>query len=135
VELEADYRRELYARYQIVFNRLYALANLPIRRFGHTLLTKGQFDAYMELLRTAHKPQNLDRLMCRSLVSVDWQGFLYDCDFNQMLNLSLSTADRRRAHLSDLESANWEGRAIRVAGHCYGCTAGAGSSCSGALAD
>lgn len=132
-ELEAAYRRELEQRYGIVFNRLYALANMPIRRFGSTLVTEGRFEAYMDLLRSAHNPENLERVMCRSLVSIDWQGYVYDCDFNQMLGLPLGAIGKPRVHLSELSGFAWEARPIAVAGHCHGCTAGVGSGCGGAL--
>jgi len=131
--LEADYKRVLGARYGIVFNRLYTLANMPIQRFGSTLISKGQFDDYLALLRNAHLDANLDGVMCRNLISVDWRGFVYDCDFNQMLDLPLMRVARERVHLSDLLAENLEGNPIRVAGHCFGCTAGQGSSCGGAL--
>src|SRR5580692_4865800 len=87
--LEADYRRELGGKFGIVFNRLFTLANMPIQRFGAILIAKGEFDRYMSLLRQAHRDDNLDGVMCRNLVSVDWRGYLYDCDFNQMLDLPL----------------------------------------------
>ena len=128
--LTADYKRILLERYGVVFNELYALANMPIQRFGSTLISKGQFDGYMTLLQGAHRPDNLPGVMCRSLVSVDYQGFLSDCDFNQMLKLPLGRPGR---HLRDLLDDDLEGRPIRVAGHCFGCTAGQGSSCGGAL--
>jgi radical SAM/Cys-rich protein len=131
--LEADYKRVLGERYGIVFNRLYTLANMPIQRFGAILISKGEFDRYLELLRHAHLDANLDHVMCRNLVSIDWRGYVYDCDFNQMLDLPLRHAARERVHLSDLLDAEIEGEPIRVAGHCYGCTAGQGSSCGGAL--
>ena len=133
--LEADYRRELEAHFGVRFNRLFALANMPIQRFGSTLVSKGQFGAYMRLLRDAHRTDNLDTVMCRSLVSVDWQGDLYDCDFNQMLGLRARLAGRERPTVADLLLHDAAGSAIRVADHCYGCTAGQGSSCGGALAD
>jgi radical SAM/Cys-rich protein len=133
-KLEADYKRILGEREGIVFNRLFALANMPIQRFGSTLVTKGQFGAYMELLRGAHREENLATVMCRSLVSVDWQGYLYDCDFNQMLGLALHVAGRARLHVSDALGRDLEGNAIVVRDHCYGCTAGQGSGCGGALA-
>ena len=120
-------------RYGIVFNRLYTLANMPIQRFGAILIAKGEFDRYLDLLRHAHLDANLDGVMCRNLISVDWRGFVYDCDFNQMLDLPLGTTARERVHLSDLLAAELAGKPIRVAGHCYGCTAGQGSSCGGAL--
>jgi radical SAM/Cys-rich protein len=131
--LEADYRRELGERYGIVFNCLYALANMPIQRFGSMLVSKGQFASYMELLRSAHQPHNLESVMCRTLLSVDWRGYLYDCDFNQMLGLPLRLAGKPRVHLRDLARLELEGNPIVVKDHCYGCTAGQGSSCSGAL--
>src|SRR4051812_14381236 len=99
--LEADYKRILGERFGIVFNHLFTLVNMPIQRFGSTLVTKGQFNAYMELLRGAHREENLEAVMCRNLVSIDWQGYLYDCDFNQMLGLPLRVAGRARTHLSD----------------------------------
>jgi radical SAM/Cys-rich protein len=131
--LEADYKRVLGERYGILFNRLYTLANMPIQRFGAILISKGEFDRYLELLRHAHLDANLDHVMCRNLVSIDWRGYVYDCDFNQMLDLPLRHAARKRVHLSELLDAEIEGGPIRVAGHCYGCTAGQGSSCGGAL--
>jgi radical SAM/Cys-rich protein len=131
--LEADYKRVLGERYGIVFNRLYTLANMPIQRFGAILISKGEFDRYLELLQHAHLEANLDHVMCRNLVSIDWRGYVYDCDFNQMLDLPLHHAARERVHLSELLDAEIEGDPIQVAGHCYGCTAGQGSSCGGAL--
>jgi len=132
-KLEADYKRELGEKFGIVFNRLLTLANMPINRFGSTLISKGQFADYMQLLRNNHRPENLDRVMCRDLVSVDWRGYLYDCDFNQMLGLPLQLDGHPRPHLRDLLQQDLAGRPIRVANHCYGCTAGQGSSCVGAL--
>jgi radical SAM/Cys-rich protein len=132
-QLEADYRRELAEREGVVFNGLLVLANMPIQRFGSTLVSKGQFAGYMQLLKDAFQPQNLDTVMCRSLLSVDWQGYLYDCDFNQMLDLPLALGDRPRPHLRDLHADALRGNPIVVCDHCYGCTAGQGSSCGGAL--
>jgi radical SAM/Cys-rich protein len=131
--LEADYRRVLGERYGIMFNRLYTLANMPIQRFGAILLAQGEFDRYLALLKDAHLDRNIEQVMCRGLISVDWQGFVYDCDFNQMLDLPLLDRRRRPLRLSDILDAELEGQPIRVAGHCYGCTAGQGSSCGGAL--
>ncbi len=131
--LEADYKRVLGESYGIVFNKLFVLANMPIQRFGSALVTKGEFDGYLSLLQDAHLDANLDGVMCRNLISVDWRGFVYDCDFNQMLDLPLAHGGNARVHLSDLLDATIEGNPIRVAGHCYGCTAGQGSSCGGAL--
>ena len=133
-ELEADYKRILGERFGIRFTRLLTLANMPIERFGSTLVSKGQFRGYMALLRRAHRDENLRSVMCRSLVSVDWQGFLYDCDFNQMLGLPLVLGGKRRVHVTELIGRDLERNPIAVRDHCYGCTAGQGSSCSGALA-
>ncbi len=133
--LEADYRRELYDRFGVTFDRLLTLANMPIKRFGSMLLSKGEFDAYLRLLKDAHQDANLETVMCRSLVSVDWQGYLYDCDFNQMLDLPLRLAGRGRLHLRDLQPGLLRDNPVVVADHCYGCTAGQGSSCGGALSE
>jgi len=131
--LESDYKRVLYEQYGVVFNSLYVLANMPIQRFGSALVTKGEFESYVSLLQDAHLDANLDRVMCRNLISVDWRGYVYDCDFNQMLDLPMRRGARTRVHLADLFDDKVEGNPIRVAGHCYGCTAGQGSSCGGAL--
>jgi radical SAM/Cys-rich protein len=134
--LEADYRRVLLETYGVRFNRLLALANLPIGRFGSALLSRGRFHPYVNLLKGAHRESNTAAVMCRELVSVDWRGFLYDCDFNQQLGLPLGSATESGAgatHLRDLAALVLEGAPIAVADHCYGCTAGQGSSCGGAL--
>ncbi len=134
--LEADYKRELAERYGIRFNRLLTITNMPIARFGSMLQSKGLFADYMRLLKDNFSEANLATLMCRSMISVDWQGGLYDCDFNQMLELPIAT-DRARWHLRDLlsESGYYDiaNRDVVIGDHCYGCTAGQGSSCSGAL--
>ena len=130
--LEADYKRFLGEEFGLVFNHLYSLANMPIKRFGSTLISRGQFDGYLALLKGAHRSDNLDAVMCRDLISVDWQGHVHDCDFNQMLGLPLGDSDKP-VHLRDLLTVDLERRNIRVADHCYGCTAGQGSSCGGAL--
>jgi radical SAM/Cys-rich protein len=131
--LEADYKRELLAHFGIRFNHLFALTNMPVQRFGSTLVSKGTFATYMQLLRGAYQSENLDTVMCRSMVSVDYQGALYDCDFNQMLGLPARLAGASRPHLRDLLAHDPAGEDIRIANHCYGCTAGQGSSCGGAL--
>lgn len=131
--LRADYQRFLGERFGIVFNELFTIANMPIQRFGSLLLSRGQFDDYMGLLHTAHRPENTRSVMCRSLISVDYQGYVHDCDFNQMLGLSLGANGASRTHLRDLLDRNLAGTPIAVADHCYGCTAGQGSSCGGAL--
>ena len=133
-KLEADYKRILGEAFGIAFNGLFTIANMPIQRFGSTLISKGQFNAYMTLLRGAHREDNLEAVMCKSLVSVDWQGYLYDCDFNQMLGLPLVVRGKVRPHLRDVLGRDLEGNPIVVNDHCYGCTAGQGSSCGGALA-
>ena len=132
-QLEADYKRELADRYGIVFDRLFVITNMPIGRFGAVLTAKGQMDGYMRLLRASFTDANLDTLMCRNTLSVDWRGFLYDCDFNQMLRLP-ALCDGRRARLRDLRGGNGlRTGPIASGNHCFGCTAGQGSSCGGAL--
>ncbi|MEB3104991.1 MAG: arsenosugar biosynthesis radical SAM (seleno)protein ArsS [Cyanobacteriota bacterium] len=127
--LEADYRRELADRYGVVFNHLYALANMPIQRFAAVLRQSGALEGYQQLLVDNHRDANLAAVMCRSLISVDWQGQLFDCDFNQQLGFSLPAP----RHLPDLLDWDPAGEPIAVASHCFGCTAGSGSSCGGAL--
>ncbi len=131
-QLQADYKQLLGEEFGIVFNQLFTITNMPIKRFGAILLSKGQFDDYMSLLKNAYQPANLKAVMCRSLISVDYRGYLYDCDFNQMLGLPLGDQEER-LHLRDLLSRSGPPRKINVADHCYGCTAGQGSSCGGAL--
>jgi len=130
--LEEDYKRLLHEEFGIVFNALFTITNMPIKRFGAVLLAKGQYDGYMQTLRNAYRAANLKNVMCRNLVSVDYQGFLYDCDFNQMLGLPLG-GNEQRPHLRQLLESESVPRRIAVGGHCYGCTAGQGSSCGGAL--
>jgi radical SAM/Cys-rich protein len=132
-QLEADYKRILGEQHGVVFNSLFTLANMPIQRFGSTLISKGQFNQYMDLLHKSHRDENLEGVMCRTLISVDWQGRAYDCDFNQMLDLPLAFAGKERPLLSDLIGRDLAGNPIAVRDHCYGCTAGQGSSCGGAL--
>ncbi|MFK7732003.1 MAG: arsenosugar biosynthesis radical SAM (seleno)protein ArsS, partial [Pseudomonadales bacterium] len=131
-ELKAEYSQRLQDDFNIQFDDLYTITNMPISRFGSILLSKGQFEPYMQLLRDSYSPTNLDSVMCRQLVSVDWQGNLYDCDFNQMLKLDLLPENTRT--LSDLLVEDLVDEPIVVGEHCYGCTAGQGSSCGGALA-
>ncbi len=130
--LENDYRKFL-AKHDITFDRLFTITNMPIQRFGSTLVSQGKFKEYMQLLRDAYFEKNLQSVMCRSLISVDWRGYVYDCDFNQMLGLGIPYGNRLHTHLSELVHADLENNEITVADHCYGCTAGQGSSCSGAL--
>ncbi len=133
--LEAEYKRELQERHGIVFSRLYTLANMPIARFGSTLVSKGGFTEYLHLLKHNYCGANLEQVMCRALISVDWQGWLFDCDFNQQLGLPLGGdgESAARPHLRDLLQCDFADRPVAVADHCYGCTAGQGSSCGGAL--
>ena len=138
-QLEADYRRYLGEHFDIRFNRLFALANMPIQRFGAVLLANGKhetgmrvvFDTYLTLLKDAYRPENLKHVMCKSLISVDWQGFVYDCDFNQMLEMPLGGG--KPVHIGELLNRTLDSEYISIADHCYGCTAGQGSSCTGAL--
>lgn len=130
--LEASYKKILMQDYGIEFNQLFALCNMPINRFGSTLVSKGTFKDYMSLLKASHDDNNLDDVMCRNMFSVDWQGLVYDCDFNQMLGLHVMN-QKKQLHISDLKKYSLEGRPITVLDHCYGCTAGQGSSCAGAL--
>ena len=132
-QLEADYHRLLKENFGIVFNHLFTITNMPIQRFGSTLISKGQFEGYMDLLVASFQSHNLDSVMCRSLLSVDYLGYVYDCDFNQMLGLPLQHAGRLKTHLRDLMATDLLGNPIVVKDHCYGCTAGQGSSCGGAL--
>jgi len=131
--LEPDYKKILMERYGVSFNQLYVLANMPVGRFGSTLISRGELDGYLALLREAHRDDNLDSVMCRNLLSIDWRGYVYDCDFNQMLGLPVRVNGSSRVHLSELMNVEVEGRAIAVRAHCYACTAGQGSSCGGAL--
>jgi radical SAM/Cys-rich protein len=128
-----DYKKELLQRAGVVFNQLFCLANMPIKRFGSTLVSNGKFHEYMQLLKSSHQDKNLDTVMCRNLLSIDWEGYVYDCDFNQMLNLPLRFNGHPRMHLSQLLQEEIGNNRITVADHCYGCTAGNGSSCGGAL--
>jgi len=127
--LELDYKKHLQEHFGIVFNHLFAITNLPVQRFGSVLLSTGQFDHYLSLLKDNFHAPNLDRLMCKNTLSVDWQGFVYDCDFNQMLKLPLGTD--KKTHISQVTELT--GKAIHTLQHCYGCTAGQGSSCTGVI--
>ena len=130
--LEQDYKKQLYERFGITFNGLFTITNMPISRFGSYLQSKGEFHNYLNLLKQACQPANFQTVMCRDLVSVDWQGYLYDCDFNQMLDLKIKPQDKP-LHISRLNEAQMLASDIIVGEHCYGCTAGQGSSCGGAL--
>ncbi len=131
--LEKAYKKHLLDEYGISFNNLLAITNMPIKRFGSTLISQNRFDEYMTLLKSAYNESNLETIMCRTLISVDWQGYLYDCDFNQMLEIPLKYGVQQKIHISALKEMELEGASIQIADHCYGCTAGQGSSCSGSL--
>jgi radical SAM/Cys-rich protein len=130
--IEADFRRELWRRHGILFNSLYTITNMPISRFLEFLLRSGNYDRYMERLVNAYNPAAARGVMCRHMLSIGWDGTLYDCDFNQMLDLPMG--DGASAHIRDFNRKLLDTRRIQVAQHCYGCTAGSGSSCGGAVA-
>ncbi|MDX8388714.1 MAG: arsenosugar biosynthesis radical SAM protein ArsS [Ghiorsea sp.] len=141
-ELESSYKTELLARYDIHFNELFTITNQPIARFGSTLVSKGQFDDYMNLLKDNFLESNVKGVMCRTLISIDWQGYVYDCDFNQMLDLPALIENEEKLHISQLIaqeklqatlSQGLAGQPITIMDHCYACTAGQGSSCGGAI--
>ncbi len=130
-QLEIDYKQRLFTDYGIIFNKLYALANLPVSRFEHSLTRDGEFNDYMQLLLENFNPRTIENVMCKSLISVDWTGKVYDCDFNQMLELPL--ADKGPVHLWEISAQALYNQKIATRYHCFGCTAGSGSSCGGAL--
>ena len=133
-ELEADYKRELKGHFGIVFNKLYTITNLPIGRFASYLRHKGKLGEYMDLLISAFNPATIDGLMCRNTISVGWRGEVYDCDFNQQLGMQWSrNGDSERLFLWDVDPQKVDNREIMTGEHCFGCTAGAGSSCGGAI--
>lgn len=129
--LEKEFKHALFKDFGIVFNNLFAITNLPISRFLDYLLTSGNYENYMEKLIAAYNPFAAQNVMCRNTISVGWNGFLYDCDFNQMLDLKVGC---RKKHLSEFDFEELANREIIINQHCYGCTAGAGSSCGGAVA-
>lgn len=129
--LEKEFKEALRKEYDVVFNQLYSITNLPISRYLEYLVNTDNYEGYMEELVDAFNPLAVEGLMCRDTLSVGWDGLLYDCDFNQMLDLTLDS--NRRPHIKDLDFRALENRNIRTGRHCFGCTAGAGSSCGGAL--
>ncbi len=132
--LEQDYKKFLKENFEVSFTNLFTITNMPIARFGSTLVSKGQFEDYMNLLKDSYSPDNLDGLMCRNQLSIDWQGYVYDCDFNQMLAMNLNSPDGNHPlHVREITSNDLSELPILTADHCYGCTAGQGSSCGGAL--
>jgi len=130
-ELEQTYRRELLELFGIEFHRLYAITNMPIKRFADLLVRRGEYEAYLSLLVNHFNSANVSQLMCRALVSVGYDGSLYDCDFNQMLELPLAGSHRTIWEVESLDKL--DGDPIATGAHCYGCTAGSGSSCGGVL--
>lgn len=129
--LEKEYKKALMERYGVVFNNLFTITNLPISRFLDYLLQSGNYEKYMERLVNVYNPVAAQNVMCRNTISVSWDGYLYDCDFNQMLDLKVNSASK---HISEFNTGTLNERSIVVNQHCYGCTAGAGSSCGGAVA-
>ena len=130
--LEAEFKRQLKRKYDIVFNNLYAITNLPVSRFLDYLLESGNYESYMSELVSAFNPATVEGVMCRNTISISWDGYVYDCDFNQMLDLKVSA--RGSQHIDDFDAEALTERAIVLNQHCYGCTAGAGSSCGGEVA-
>lgn len=132
-ELEADYRREMKAHFGIEFNRLYCIANMPIARFSAYLKRNGQLKEYMEVLKEAFNPSTVDGLMCRNTINVSWEGEVFDCDFNQMLKMHTKNGHPGPIKVWDIDPEAFTEIPIRTGAHCFGCTAGSGSSCGGAL--
>jgi radical SAM/Cys-rich protein len=130
--LEADYKRELKQKFDIEFSKLYAITNMPINRFAYQLKKLGSYEDYMEKLHGAFNITAAESVMCRNMLSVSYDGRVFDCDFNQMLNMDFKNNDRALT-LFDTDFESFSKRAIKVANHCYGCTAGEGSSCGGSL--
>lgn len=132
-ELEADYKRELRAHFGIEFNRLYTITNLPVSRFASWLRHNGKYEEYLDLLIEAFNPATIEGLMCRDTINVSWRGEVFDCDFNQMMKLPMGGAARPPRYLWDIDSDRLQDEPIATGNHCFGCTAGAGSSCGGAI--
>jgi len=130
--LESDYKQILLKKYNIKFNHLFTITNMPIKRFGSMLLSKNLFHEYMQSLKLSFNPESMQSLMCLNMLSVSWDGYLYDCDFNQMLDVKVTGDNDKPAHISSVSLENIS-KNIQIAEHCYGCTAGQGSSCGGAL--
>lgn len=131
--LERDYRKILKEEYGIVFNHLFCLTNMPITRFEKFLKMRNEYHQYVELIKSAFNPATLDKVMCRDLLSVGWEGSIFDCDFNQMLELPMRNQQGKPLMIWDLCASGPENQSIIVGDHCYACTAGAGSSCGGSL--
>jgi radical SAM/Cys-rich protein len=133
--LEQDYKRILLENFGVVFNRLFCLSNMPITRYATHLKLRGEYELYQELLETHFNAATLNQVMCRNLISIGWDGSVYDCDFNQMLDLPIANNGGKRLSIASLALEHVAGRPIIVGNHCYACTAGCGSSCGGALVD
>jgi radical SAM/Cys-rich protein len=131
--LEQDYKRILREEFGIVFNQLFCLTNMPITRYATHLKLRGEYDRYVQLLEANFNPATVDQVMCRNLISVGWSGKIYDCDFNQMLDMPISDNDGNALSISTVSKDQLLNRSIAIDNHCYACTAGAGSSCGGAL--
>jgi radical SAM/Cys-rich protein len=132
-KLEQDYKDILNEQFGLVFNQLFCLTNMPITRYATHLKLRGEYDSYMNLLESSFNPSTLEQVMCRNLISVGWEGLIYDCDFNQMLNLPIRDRAGKPLHISSLSIEQVRNHAITIGDHCYACTAGAGSSCGGTL--
>jgi radical SAM/Cys-rich protein len=132
--LQRDYKSFLAEKFDIQFDQLFTITNMPIARFGSTLLARGEFENYMNLLKDAFSVTNMKGLMCINQLSIDWEGYVYDCDFNQMLKMNIRNPDNfRKLHISEILKTRLQDIPVSIADHCYGCTAGQGSSCGGAL--
>jgi radical SAM/Cys-rich protein len=130
--LEKEYKQHLSENYEVSFDSLLTITNMPIKRFGSTLISRGEFGSYLQLLESSYQEKNLESVMCKTLLSIDWEGYVYDCDFNQMLGLPFGDKEKK-IHVRDLKMGELDGNPIAVRDHCFGCTAGNGSSCSGAM--
>jgi radical SAM/Cys-rich protein len=130
--LEKEYKQHLSENYDVSFDSLLTITNMPIKRFGSTLISRGEFGSYLQLLESSYQEKNLESVMCKTLLSIDWEGYVYDCDFNQMLGLPFGDTEKK-IHVRDLKMGELDGNPIAVRDHCFGCTAGNGSSCSGAM--
>ena len=131
--LEADYKESLYKDFGIAFNRLFTITNMPISRFASYLIATKQYQEYMELLVNSFNPSTLDGLMCRSMLSISWDGRLFDCDFNQMLGMAMTASGAEPLTVHDFDDAAITERPVDTGSHCFGCTAGTGSSCGGSV--
>ena len=132
--LQQDYKTFLAENFDIQFDQLFTITNMPIARFGSTLLARGEFENYMNLLKDAFSVTNMKGLMCINQLSIDWEGYVYDCDFNQLLKMNIRNPDNfQKLHISEILKTRLQDIPVSIADHCYGCTAGQGSSCGGAL--